>query len=320
MFIVLCHVTNIILANDLLDVYGRINVTFQDTSDSQLNDYEFKSNASRIGLKGKRKFSESFGFFYQFEWGFDASSRDSLSDKNINDRDQYVGFGSQLGKIIIGRKSIPIRSLGTGVDLFNDQEADIKKIMHGEKRVSDQLAYSSPEFRGFSINAMFTKDTPVDDNGYSYAIKYKKNKLRVAYAQAYQIEGLQARTHRLAMQYELEKWGLGAIYNTHKKWINNGQQMQEYIDEESFVLSVLYQRNSDYFKLQIGEGDERALKNNNFGDKGMNQKLLSLGWDHKFNKHMKLFAYYSRNFEDDITSEQVVDEHWLAIGYEHRFQ
>ena len=54
------------LANDVtVTPYGKINVTYQSTEDGSLNGNELKSNASRFGLKGKAKLSDSLKAIYK---------------------------------------------------------------------------------------------------------------------------------------------------------------------------------------------------------------------------------------------------------------
>jgi predicted porin len=76
------------IASDELDVYGRINVTLQDSDEATEQQVELRSNASRIGVKGEKPLSAGLKVVYQLEWGVNIDNEGA--DDNLVPRNQFV--------------------------------------------------------------------------------------------------------------------------------------------------------------------------------------------------------------------------------------
>jgi predicted porin len=128
--------------------------------DSQLG---LTSNTSRFGFKGTAPLNEDFTAFWQFESLVDMAGN-SMSDDGdgmtIGTRNTYVGFKhATAGKLMMGRHDTPFKTLGRKVEMFPDQLGDFRSLTMGwDNRLTELLAYASPDWDGFSIFAAYQFD------------------------------------------------------------------------------------------------------------------------------------------------------------------
>ncbi len=111
----LCHMGLLIaavapasaVAADELEVYGKINVTLQNSDEAAEEQAELKSNSSRIGVKGELALNAGLKAIYQLEWGVNLDSESD--DDNITPRNQFVGLEGAFGKIKVGRHDTALK-------------------------------------------------------------------------------------------------------------------------------------------------------------------------------------------------------------------
>ncbi len=299
--------------------YGKLNVTYQKTDDGSLEGTEVKSNASRFGLKGKAKLSDSLQAIYKLEWQVDTTDNADADDNNIKSRNQFVGLAGGFGEVIAGRHDTPLKKAQGKVDLFSDLEGDIKNIMQGEVRADNFLQYTSPKFAGgfkikmasMTVKGLKESTELVDHDldpatperavtndatdASSFSVEYANDNLFVAIAQDSDVSGMNTKTSRVTTQYKLDNWTFGALYNEH----DNGE-----FDEEGYTLSVAYKTGDHTLKFQTGESDEKSI----------DKKMTSIGWDIKLGKKTKIFTFYTSS--DDAENN---DYSWFALGLEQKF-
>ena len=121
------------LASDELDVYGRINVTLQNSDEADVEQVELQSNSSRVGVKGEKALSTSLKAIYQLEWGVNI-------DSEANFKGQI--FSNPAAGTLGGLQ----RRLFDGPWTFN-LDLRIKKVIH----ISEQ---KSIDLRMDAINAL----------------------------------------------------------------------------------------------------------------------------------------------------------------------
>ncbi|MCO7226748.1 porin [Pleionea sp. CnH1-48] len=290
-------------AGEAATVYGKLNLSFQVTDDG-LDGNEVKSNASRFGIKGKAKLSDSLKAIYKVEWEVDISDNAKASDDHIKARNQYVGLEGNFGQVIAGRHDTPTKKIQKKIDLFNDLEGDIKNLVGGEVRASNLVQYSTPKFAG-GIKVKVAATTPAkgaaetsqDDFGTasSVSVEWSNKDLFVAFAQDNDVAGVDQTNTRFVAQYNLGNWQFGGLYNEH----DNGV-----IDEEGYIVSVAYKTGNNTFKLQTGESDEGTI----------DEEMTSFGIDHKLGKKTKVYAFYT-----DQEDAAGTDKSWIGLGLEHKF-
>ena len=171
-----------------VDIYGVLNMSM-NFFDNQLEgtvdgskvggaDWQFSSNASRIGFKGAEDLGGGLTAIWQIE-----STVNLDEGKNGNTfatRNSFVGLKGNFGTALIGRHDTPFKLVGRAVDLFGDTIADSRNLMGfstsafkiaGEEfdlatsdmRADNVVAYISPNWTGFSFAAAYSTD-PVSSN------------------------------------------------------------------------------------------------------------------------------------------------------------
>jgi predicted porin len=195
-------------------LYGKVNVSLVNADDGSNDEWKLNSNASRLGVKGESEIAEGLSLIYkaEFEMFVDDGNKDSsktrcadvldqdgaktgnevcITDSNKNtfsQRNIMAGIKGSFGTVWVGKHDTPTKLAQSKIDLFNDLEGDIKNTFEGENRVSNIVAYSSPEVNGFSSTvAMIPGEDAENDNGgladgVSYSVSYQQDDLYLALA------------------------------------------------------------------------------------------------------------------------------------------
>jgi predicted porin len=287
-----------------VDIYGKANVTVQSSDDGEGSFTEIKSNASRFGLKGSEKITDGLEAVYKFEFQVDVSDADSKGDNddNISARNQYVGLKGAYGQVVVGRNDTALKQSQGKLDLFNDLEGDIKNVFKGENRLGDSITYTSKSYEGFKVLATFIAEDDVDaDNGYSMAVTYgdsalKKSAVYAAIAADSEVNGYDV--VRATVQGKIEDFRVGAMYQTQEKVDGSAEA-------DGYLVNAAYLMGSNTFKVQYQTMD--------FDDSD-DKSAISVGVDHKLNKNLKIFGFYS-SFDMDNN----VDQDYLGLGMEYKF-
>lgn len=287
-----------------VDVYGKANVTVQSSDDGEGSFTEIKSNASRFGLKGSEKITDGLEAVYKFEFQVDVSDADSKGDNddNISARNQYVGLKGAYGQVVVGRNDTALKQSQGKLDLFNDLEGDIKNVFKGENRLGDSITYTSKSYEGFKVLATFIAEDDLDaDNGYSMAVTYgdsalKKSAVYASVATDSEVNGYDV--VRASIQGKVESFKLGAMYQTQEKVDGSAEA-------DGYLLNAAYSMGKNTFKVQY-----QAMDFDDSDDK----TAVSVGVDHKFNKNIKVFGFYS-SFDMDNN----VDQDYVGLGMEYKF-
>ena len=287
-----------------VDIYGKANVTVQSSDDGEGSFTEIKSNASRLGVKGSEKINDSLEAVYKFEFQVDVSDADSKGDNddNISARNQYVGLKGAFGQVVIGRNDTALKQSQGKLDLFNDLEGDIKNVFKGENRLGNTVSYSSNSYEGFKVLATFVAEDDVDaDNGYSMAVTYgdvalKKSAVYASIAADSEVNGYDV--VRASIQGKVENFKLGAMYQTQ-------EAVDGSVEADGYLLNAAYSMGNNTFKVQYQDMD--------FDDSD-DKSAISVGLDHKLNKNIKVFGFYS-SFDMDNN----VDQDYVGLGIEYKF-
>ena len=231
------------------------------------------------------------------------SDADSKGDKdNISARNQYVGFKGSFGQVVIGRNDTALKQAQGKLDLFNDLEGDIKNTFKGENRLGNSVSYASNSYEGFKVLASFIAEDDKDaKNGYSVALTYgdaglKKSAVYAAVAADSEVNGYDV--VRATVQGKIEDFRLGAMYQTQEKVDGSAEA-------DGYLLNAAYLMGSNTFKVQYQTMD--------FDDSD-DKSAVSVGVDHKLNKNLKVFGFYS-SFDMDNN----VDQDYLGLGMEYKF-
>ena len=154
------------IANAAPTVYGRLNVTVQSVDNDSRSDevVQVASNASRIGVKGEEKLTDSLSAVYLIEWGFEADASSSstsnvtgggggsvsTTNSDLTQRNRFLGLKHKsLGTIKAGKIDTLVKQAEGKVDQFGDLSfADIEGVLGaqgGPARADNVIEYNSPK-------------------------------------------------------------------------------------------------------------------------------------------------------------------------------
>ncbi|MDC1145265.1 porin, partial [Porticoccaceae bacterium] len=159
-------------------VYGKVNASMVSADDGSSDQWKLNSNASRVGVKGKTKISDGLYAIYKAEFEMCIDDGD-CKGQTFSQRNIMAGLKGDFGTIWAGKHDSPTKLAQNKIDLFNDLEGDIKNTFEGENRVSNIVAYTTPNRNGFSATlamipaegADFDQDGQ-DDTGLTDGISY----------------------------------------------------------------------------------------------------------------------------------------------------
>ena len=309
-------------------VYGKANISLNQTDSGSTDTWKLNSNASRFGIKGSFDATDSIKAIYKFEYEtfiddgndgksittcneIDNSGTDPVcvsgkqsSRSEFKQRNIYAGFQGNFGTIVAGNHDTPTKLAQGKIDRFNDLVlGDIKNVIQGENRASNIIMYTTPKMNGLSATVAFVPSE--DDNGdisdgISATITYKADaySLTVAHDDGETIDSSVESLTRLVGEYKGDGFKLGALYQVADEGSN---------DEDGYVLSVEYKlSNGLILKGQYAQSDDESTE----------ITQTAVGVDYKLGKKSKIFSYYT-NIEKD--SGVSVDANTFAVGYEIKF-
>lgn len=271
-------------------VYGKANVSYQfddNGADDDNTAWVVKSNASRLGVKGKHKLGGGLQAFYKAEYQIEIDSGSGpFKTRNI-----YAGLKGSAGELKVGRFDTIVKKAQGKVDLFNDLFlGDIgKQGITGDERGDNTLQYTSPELaKGLKLKAaIFTGEDASGDKGPADAIQvgaeYKAGALWASLAigidSGDDVIAEESQIVRAAVQYKMDSVTLGALVNSY----DDGTDA-----ELGFVASAAFKA-----------GEKNTVKVQYTSADAADENTINLGFDHKINKKVKTFAYVGVESEDE---------------------
>lgn len=289
-----------------VDVYGRLNVTLQNSDEADASEVELKSNASRFGVKGGEELDAGLEAIYQFEWEVDPTDNAAASDDHIKSRNQFVGLTGGFGTLKVGRHDTALKKAQGDFDLFDNLEGDIKHVLNGENRESNYIAYTTPAVAGFSVtvNAIPGEDATAGNDGVadgtSVSLNYETDAIYAALAQDSDIDGADIDTTRLVGGYKFGAAQVNLLYQ---------QTDAGALDGDGYGASFAYSFGKSKLKLQYVDADIYTTGLASY------ESSTSVGLDHKLGEDTKVFGFYTRG---DIGATEESND-YLGIGLEHRF-
>lgn len=157
-------------------LYGsaRVSVDYVDESiDRDLGDFvsgifdgdgilDVTNNASRLGVRGEEDLGGGLSAVYQYEFGVDVTEGGNLN----SNRPKWVGLKGGFGSLTLGTQWTPYYNvIGIG-DIFNSTRAFGQYTFLGNAfglRQDNSVVYSTPNFSGFSLQAMLVMNGACND-------------------------------------------------------------------------------------------------------------------------------------------------------------
>jgi predicted porin len=294
-------------------IYGKVNISVVNADNGSTDQWKLNSNASRLGVKGKTEIADGLYAVYKAEFEIAVDDGDTKNGKTFNQRNIMAGIRGDFGTVWAGNHDSPTKLAQNKIDLFNDLEGDIKNTFEGENRVSNIVAYTSPNMNGFATTVAMmpgegadldgdgNDDTGLTD-GISYSVSYTKDNLYIAVAGDQDVDSQDLM--RIVAQYKMDALKLGVMYQQNED--NLGTK-----DESGFFVSAAFKLDKKTtLKAQYGSIEDDAD-----GDK---EDSLSLGADYKLAKGTKVYMFYTDNTDSSV-GEADSDATAYGLGMEHKF-
>jgi len=298
-------------ASDELDVYGRINVTLQNSDEANVEQVELQSNSSRVGVKGEKALSTSLKVIYQLEWGVNIDSEGN--DDNLVPRNQFVGLEGAFGTVKVGRHDTALKQAQGNFDLFDDLEGDITKVFNGENRLKDYVGYVTPVFgKAFSATVNFFpgEDPDAGNDGVadksSISFKYDSDLLYIAVAHDDNVDGDGVTTNRFVGGHTFGPARVMLLYQQ----TDNGT-----LKEDGFGASLAWTFGKNVAKVQYLAADIWRTQAQADPLDNKLESQLSNGLDRRLGEGTRLFGFYTTG-EIGGTNET---NSYVAVGIEHKF-
>ncbi len=138
---------------------------------------DLQDRGSRIGIKGSEDLGNGLALVFKAEFGFNGMEGNNSGD-GFKNRLAMIGLAGDFGTFAVGRLDNPFKQTivdGSVIDDFNSRWSNSSAnqafasgftagtVKGGDlDRVGNALAYISPEFSGFSMNAAIIMDHSLD--------------------------------------------------------------------------------------------------------------------------------------------------------------
>jgi len=335
-------------------VYGKVNASLQKFDMEQISggqvvserdDWQMRSNASRIGVKGDYDINESLKAVYKLEYEISVDTGTNSNGREFAARNIVGGLQGSWGTFLFGRHDTPLKLIQEKVDRFNDlQIGDMSNFLVGEFRRDNMIMYTSPDFSGFNLTAAFSPgesaigaDGKEDDSladSASFALTYGAGTdlyLALAHEQnmASNSSAGSSDITRLVGEVKLGAVKVGALYQTarqHKSedaiaGVPSGinQFGSSFEKQDAWLLSGEWAATKAIvLKAQYGYSESKPLTANR-SDAEATQ--IAVGIDYKLDKNSKFYGYYAQvDVEGDSAySTGKPSDKTIGVGYEINF-
>jgi predicted porin len=294
-----------------VDVYGRINLTLQDSDEATRDRVELRNNASRVGVKGELEIDADLKAIYQLEFGVNIDG-DSSAD-TFTHRNQFVGLEGGFGTIKVGRHDTALKESQGDFDLFNDLVGDITGTFNGENRLRNYIGYTSPalgEAIHITVNVFPGEDPDTGNDGVadgtSISIDYETDHLYLAIAHDRDLDGEGVRTSRLVGGYPLGPVQLMLLYQRTDAGA---------VEEDGVGVSLAWTLGKYVAKFQYLTADLWLVDPQEDPLDNRYDSLMSVGLDRELGERTRVFAFYTTG---DIGGTDASND-YLALGIEHKF-
>lgn len=304
-------------------VYGKVHLSYGNLDDgvAGADNWQLRSHASRVGVKGAHDLGNGLQAIYKFEWEVDyESDNDPVAETGFQRRNMYGGLKGSWGELRFGRHDTPLKMAQGKFDLFGDTDADLKNAgdEDGENRFDNVLAYLGKTGNiKYAIavipgegDGVTAGDGPADS--ISASIAYESGPLYVALAQdSYDDTGAAAGTSnsltRLVGTYKMGNMQLGLL------WQSGVEGVSPETDEEDWLGVSFSTKVGEKNKLKaqyIMVEDNQASK--------VESTLMAVGVDHKFSKKTTGYLMYS-NLDEEQGGATITDDSFLGTGLVIKF-
>ncbi len=293
------------------DVYGRVNLTLQNSDEASGEQAELRNNASRLGVKGDFELTPALKAIYQLEFGVNIDG-DSEED-TFTHRNQFVGLEGVFGTIKAGRHDTALKESQGDFDLFDDLEGDLAGVFNGDNRLRNYVGYTTPALGKalhVTVNFFPGEEPDAGDDGLadaaSISLDYQTEALYLALAHDRDIDGEDVETTRAVGGYTWDAVQLMLLYQRTDAGAG---------EHDGLGASLAWTLGKYTAKFQYLSADQwqSGLPPDPLDD--WYESLVSVGLDRALGADTRLFAFFTSG---DIgrTGER---NRYVALGLEHDF-
>lgn len=323
------------LADSGPTVYGKVNASFENVDDGAADQWELRSNASRLGFKGDIDLDfEDVKAIYKAEYQVSVDG----DDEEFSQRNIYGGLQSaRAGTLIAGNFDTPFKAAQGDVDQFGDLGGDIGNgFLGGEERVSNIIQYSTPSLADvLTLNAAFiaaegdNEFAPGDDrdgpaDAFSMSAVYDDGLFYGALAYDSEVttdlidlggQDTLVDAIRAVGGVSFDRFELGALVQRSEssESVNlagvespTGSDYEDtsYLVSGAFSATSRLKLKAQYGITDLDQSDDEVT-------------LMAVGADYKLASASKVFTYYANVESDENPSQR--DDTFFGIGIEHKF-
>jgi predicted porin len=297
-------------------VYGQVNMAYEMTDNGGTGGVgvtgakrnQVSSNVSRLGFKG----SEDLGDGMTAVWQMEGEVKTDTGAQAFFTRNTYMGVAGGFGTVVLGRHDTPYKLATRGMDVFADTIADNRSTMGAtatmraatgithDTRLSDVVAYLTPNFDGFSGAVAMVGKTDntlpaagTTNSGTSLLANYSAGPLSISLGHQNVSETTLGQNvadltaTKLSGSYTMDALTVGLVYEMLTDKFGTSKTDQSNIHfAGKYAIS-----DADTVKLAITMAGES--KTDGATDTGSGATQISVGYDHSLTKNTKVFALYT---------------------------
>lgn len=307
------------LAQAAPTVYGKLHLSYGSVEQESggvttTDNWQLRSHASRVGVKGGYDMGNGLEAIYKFEWQVDYEQG---ADAGFDRRNMYAGLKGSWGEVRFGRHDTPLKMAQGKFDLFGDTDGDLKNAgdQDGENRLDNVLAYLGKSGNIKYAIALVPGEGDGTTNGdgpadtISASIAYEDGPLYVALAQdSYDDAAGQDENSltRLIGTYKMGTMKLGLMYQTGVESATTTGQEEDWL---GVSFSNTFGKNTFKAQYIMVEDNEASAREGT---------LMAVGMDHKFDKKTTGYIMYS-NLEEELGGTTDVENNFLGAGLVLKF-
>lgn len=304
-------------------IYGRVNTSVEvQKVTGQASTIGLVNDSSRWGIKGSEDMGKGMNAFFQLESGFasdtgNLSNADSKGKAGLFNREAFLGLGTKLGTVRVGRITSPVYFASADYislhnhDTGNSSDALFAFAATGVNN-NNSATYKTPTFANGDIEVAysFAAGTPWSDVNWANERPGSSNNernIQVAYNAIFgglhigagyaQMEApttatgsIKNSTAVIRGMYEAGPFILGAYYERSKLYVAS---VKDERDRNDFRAVAAYMLGNNEFHLNVGRaGDFSGLDKS-----GATQ--WTVGYNYNLSKRTRLYTFYTEVKADD---------------------
>ena len=278
------------LAQSSVTIYGRLNLTVEQT---ELNGRKLKvenNNASRLGFKGTEDLGGGLRAGFQLEHGFSPDTGLPSSSSFWN-RQSEVNLSGGFGTVRLGNFiSEAYFATSDYIGMHNHETGDSSDALYAYLgRSTNKVAYRTPEFvKGLTLEgAVSASEGGGRIRHYDVAGNWQIGALHLGLG--YEKAGSAAvptKQYAVSALYEFGSFILGGMVQRDTDGYSNG--VTKIGDRTNFRVSAAYNLGQSEFHLNVGS----AGKYSKLADSSARQ--FTLGYNYNLSKRTKIYGYYTK--------------------------